>query len=81
MRAMMSVFMKLVCKSSAGMDVARKVVILARECGLSMELQDVEIESLVPQSLQVSTSAAAFLSDLPKVLLFLVRQEVKTIPS
>lgn len=49
------------------MDVARKVVILARECGLEIELSDVQIESLVPAPLQKSSSAEAFLADLPQV--------------
>src|SRR5262249_4525182 len=33
----------------AGVDVARKLIILAREMGLSVELDQVEIESLVPE--------------------------------
>ena len=49
------------------MDVARKVVILARECGLKLELSDVEIESLVPAPLQEASSAEAFQADLPQV--------------
>jgi len=33
------------------MQVARKVVILARECGMNVELSDVPIKSLVPDAL------------------------------
>ncbi|MEM9056873.1 MAG: bifunctional aspartate kinase/homoserine dehydrogenase I, partial [Pseudomonadota bacterium] len=35
----------------SGMDVARKLVIVAREMGLAIELKDVHIQSLVPASL------------------------------
>ena len=48
----------------SGMDVARKVVILAREIGLQLELDDVEVEGLVPEALQ-NLSVPDFLAALP----------------
>lgn len=50
----------------SGMDVARKVIILARECGLKLELQDIPVQSLVPEPLQVCTSVEEFLNKLPE---------------
>ncbi|KAL7547516.1 hypothetical protein ACHAWF_013362 [Thalassiosira exigua] len=43
-----------------GMDVARKVVIAARESGLMISLEDVSIESLVPKNLE-DVSAEEFM--------------------
>lgn len=47
--------------------MARKVVILVRECGLQLELGDLQVSSLVPQPLQGLASADAFMQQLPQV--------------
>ena len=56
-------------RCSAGSDVARKAVILAREAGLQLELEDAEVQSLVPEPLRAAQSAAEFLDGLPQVRL------------
>jgi homoserine dehydrogenase len=48
------------------MDVARKAVILARQCGLDLELGDVALEGLVPAPLRDAGSADEFLARLPE---------------
>ncbi len=48
----------------SGMDVGRKLVILAREAGLAIELNDVVIEPLLPAELQTGT-VDDFLKKLP----------------
>jgi aspartokinase/homoserine dehydrogenase 1 len=50
----------------SGKDVARKLTILAREMGLDLELGDVQLEGLVPESLE-SGDAEEFLERLPLV--------------
>lgn len=50
----------------SGMDVARKVVILAREIGINVELSQVPVESLVPEELRDdNVSVDEFLRRLP----------------
>lgn len=48
----------------SGMDVARKLTILAREMGMSLEISDLKIESLVPEEL-TGGSVDEFLAALP----------------
>jgi len=50
----------------SGMDVARKVIILARECGLPLELDCLNVHSLVPAALASLTSPQDFLQQLPQ---------------
>lgn len=47
----------------SGTDMARKLVILGRELGLSLELEDVQVENLVPDNLQ-SCAVGDFLNGL-----------------
>jgi aspartokinase/homoserine dehydrogenase 1 len=49
----------------SGTDVARKLIILAREMGLKLELAQVQVESLVPAELTAG-SIDEFLAGLPR---------------
>ena len=51
----------------SGMDVTRKVVTVARECGSTAELSDVDTESLVPPALRgADISVQTFMEQLSK---------------
>ena len=49
-----------------GMDVARKVTILARECGLETTLEKTPIHNLVPEPLRETESVEEFMTKLPE---------------
>ncbi len=48
-----------------GMDVARKLVILAREAGYRLELDDVDVENLIPAELGPIQDVGDFMTALP----------------
>lgn len=47
-----------------GMDVARKILILSREAGLSLELNDIKVENLVPEDCRSEMSVDQFFEKL-----------------
>jgi aspartokinase/homoserine dehydrogenase 1 len=51
----------------SGTDVARKLLILARETGLQLEASDIRIDPLLPAKLMKAKTVAAFLSALPDI--------------
>ncbi len=51
----------------SGMDIARKVLIIAREAGFALELSDVKIDSLLTEELINCESIDAFMKLLPSI--------------
>jgi aspartokinase/homoserine dehydrogenase 1 len=49
----------------SGIDVARKLIILGREMGLTLEIADVQVEGLVPEAL-TQCSVEEFMARLPE---------------
>lgn len=51
----------------SGQDVARKLLILARECGYPLELEDIEVEGVLPKGFSEGKTTAEFLAMLPEL--------------
>ena len=50
-----------------GTDVARKALIIARESGMNIELEDIEMRSIFPQGFSLEGSVEEFLAKLPEL--------------
>lgn len=51
----------------SGLDVARKLLIMAREAGIQLELSDIDIEPVLPASFDANGNVDEFMGNLTKI--------------
>ncbi|MBS0290678.1 MAG: bifunctional aspartate kinase/homoserine dehydrogenase I [Proteobacteria bacterium] len=61
----------------SGIDVARKLLILAREIGLQIEFEDIQVDAILPLDFDISGSIDTFLLNLKKIDSYFSEKTIK----